>query len=311
VSDSHIDVYADPRRALGAVDPNLREMHLGIGCALENLLLASTHSGYAAELRLTPDAGNLAHAAHIELAPSSPATSPLYEAIPRRHTNRGSYDTARTVPQEVLSELAAIGSDIPHVQVLWLTSRQQKHDAGEAIIAATEAFIADREQSATSAKWFRSSWQDLQEFRDGITLDAQGLSPFISAVAKILPRVSEERADAIWLRATRERHVATASAFGLLTVPDAQNTGMRLQVGRLWQRMHLWATTRGLAMQPLSQISERADRERQLGLEPKFGTALAELVGARSLQALMLFRIGYPLTDAQASPRRDVKSVLL
>jgi hypothetical protein len=75
--------------------------------------------------------------------------------------------------------------------------------------------------------------------------------------------------------------------------------------------MHLWATTQGLAMQPLNQMSERADREAQLGVEPKFGTVLASLVSDPGLQALMPFRVGYPLSDSAVSPRRDLTSVLV
>jgi len=75
--------------------------------------------------------------------------------------------------------------------------------------------------------------------------------------------------------------------------------------------MHLWATGKGLAAQPLNQMSERADREEQLGIEPRFGTALKELVADASLQALMPFRIGYPTVVAKPSPRRDLQSVLI
>ena len=66
-----------------------------------------------------------------------------------------------------------------------------------------------------------------------------------------------------------------------------------------------------LAVQPLNQMSERADRERQLGIEPRFGTTLKELVGDANSQALMPFRIGYPIAEAKPSPRRALNSVLM
>ena len=178
-------------------------------------------------------------------------------------------------------------------------------------MAATEAIVADRQQSADSAKWFRTSWQQLQALRDGITLDAQSLPPFINAAAKMLPPLGQESADQAWLETTRERHVATAAAFGLITVSNARDNAMRIRAGRLWQRMHLWATTKGLAVQPLNQMSERADREQQLGIEPRFGTALKELVADANSQALMPFRIGYPTVEAKPSPRRELKAVLI
>ena len=39
VTPSRIEVVADTSRNIGTVDPMLREMHIGIGCALENLAL--------------------------------------------------------------------------------------------------------------------------------------------------------------------------------------------------------------------------------------------------------------------------------
>lgn len=105
--------------------------------------------------------------------------------------------------------------------------------------------------------------------------------------------------------------VATAAAFGLLVVRDASDHAQRLSGGRFWQRAHLWATTQGLAVQPLNQMPERADRERQLGLEPTFGRTLTELIGDSGWQALMPLRIGYPTATALASPRRAVQEVLV
>src|SRR5271169_4244928 len=54
VSSSQIELYLDTKRNVGALDPYLREEHIGIGCALENLLLAAAANGYAAVATLLP-----------------------------------------------------------------------------------------------------------------------------------------------------------------------------------------------------------------------------------------------------------------
>ena len=41
-----VDVYADTSRRIGAIDPLLREMYIGGGCAIENLLLSAEAAGY-------------------------------------------------------------------------------------------------------------------------------------------------------------------------------------------------------------------------------------------------------------------------
>jgi hypothetical protein len=74
--------------------------------------------------------------------------------------------------------------------------------------------------------------------------------------------------------------------------------------------MHLWATSQGLAVQPLNQVVERAEREEAGGLEPEFTRALAAMVPKLDREALMPFRIGYPSAEALASPRRSAEEVI-
>jgi hypothetical protein len=122
--------------------------------------------------------------------------------------------------------------------------------------------------------------------------------------------VSEEQTNKIFLKVMQETHV-TMAAFGFLAVRDNHDNAQRLQGGRLWQRMHLWGTTQGLAMGPINIMPERADRENTLGIEPQSGNALKELIGDPSWQALMPFAFGYPTSKALASPRRAVEDVLI
>lgn len=46
-SDHSIKIFADGSRSLGAMNSFLREMHIGLGCAIENMALAAPLNGYA------------------------------------------------------------------------------------------------------------------------------------------------------------------------------------------------------------------------------------------------------------------------
>ena len=311
VGESRIDLFADTGRDIGTVDPYLREMHIGIGCALENLLLAAGANGYDHRLTLMPTDSDPTHAARIDLSPAETVPSGLYEAIPNRHTNRGAYDTTRPVAPGTLEELSALGEDDPEIDVFWFTTDAERERLGDLIIEGTEAFIADEEQSRDSDAWIRHDWSALHEERDGLTLDAQSLPPLLAIGGKMLPRSSEETNNEYWLTSTRDRHVSTAAAFGIIAVRDDRNAAQRIKVGRLWQRMHLSATARGLAMQPLNQIHERAEREEVLGIKPRFGDALKGLVGDPGWRGIFTFRTGHPTVEALASPRRAVENVLV
>ena len=311
IRPASIDLFADRSRNIGSIDPLLREMHIGLGCALENLILAASALGFEHNLALFPNPGEIAHVARVDLeAGSEVKSSSLYAAIPHRHTNRGAYDSARLLDPSVFEEMQALGKDLPAVSVRWFTSADSRRHMGELVVQATEAIISDRQQSQDSAAWFRPTWQEIQQKRDGLTVDAQALPGWMRAAAKVLPPISREQSERIWLKSTREVQVATAPAFGTLLVRDATDNSNRVQSGRLWQRMHLWAETRGIAMQPLNQMPERADRERSLGIEPRFGSALKELAGDPGWEVLMPFRLGYPMVAALASPRRSVDEVI-
>jgi hypothetical protein len=193
---------------------------------------------------------------------------------------------------------------------VWITQDGPRADFGRLLVDATEAFVADADQAASDHAWFRQSWDQIQRERDGITLDAAGLPPMVAALAKLLPAQSPEALDEAWIDATRDRHTATAAAYGIVAVRDASDVGQQISGGRTLQRVHLWATGAGLGLHHMNQLTERADREHQLGIEPRFGDAIAPFVPS-GWQALSTFRIGQPTRSSKLSPRRAVAEVVL
>ena len=200
VTESRIDLFYDTTRNIGAIDPLFREMYISLGCALENLLLAAKANGYAYQLTLLPDASEPAHAARIDLTSGETHVSELYKAIPERHTNR--FPTDGPVPKETLEALQALGNDIPGVTVFWFTTDEERRLVGEGMVQATEAYIADAEQAHGGDRWARNSWQDVQRYRDGVTIDTAPIPPILRAIAKMLPPglVSEGQANKIFLK---------------------------------------------------------------------------------------------------------------
>jgi nitroreductase len=308
VTTSQIDLYADRRRNLGAVDPFLREMHIGLGCALENLLLAAAANGYTTQATLLPDASDATWVAHIDLAHGATASPDLYSAIPQRHTNRYPYDTARPVSGATLDALSALNND-PQVRVFWFASADMRKQIGTLLVDAARALVADQTQDGDSNRWYRATWQDIQQHRDGITLDAAGLPDWERALGKMLPPPSPSQQDSTFVSNTAQQ-AQTAAAFGLLTARNAQDRAQQLRAGRLLERMYLWATRKGLATQPLNAVVERAAREVVLGSSPHFGNALATLVGDPAWQTLLAFRVGYSTHEGLRSPRRSVDQVV-
>lgn len=312
VTPDRIDVVADRARSTGAMDPQLRELYISMGCALENIVLAGPTGGLTATATLLPTPDRPDHVARVDLTPTTRLASPLAAAIPDRHTDRAAYDTSVPIEDRSLAALAALAAlvDAPGTGLVWFTRPAQMRAFGDLTIRATEAINADEQQSTDDFAWYRTSWDETQERKDGITIDPSGKSPLIRTLAKLLP-VSHQQCNDGWLAGTRDVQVPTAAAFGALVVRDQTDPIIqRLDTGLTWQRLHLAATMMGLSMQPLCQVPERIDRETAAGLPPEFTAAMAALVpDGRS--PIMTFRIGHPPTRALLSPRRPAADVLL
>jgi hypothetical protein len=310
VSSAAIDMYADLSRNIGAMDPYLRELHIGLGCSLENLVIAARAKGAQPQLTLMPNLSDPTLVAHVELTPGIKSDDALYQAIPQRHTHRAPFDTSRTVSSATLANLDQQVAGIAGAEVIWITSDTLKTQIGQLIVEGAQAIAGDHQMSSDSFRWWRDSRSDIENFKDGMTLDAAGLSPVITALAKILPAQSREQNDQAWIQQTRDNYVKTAAAFGVVVVQDPTDNLQRINGGRLYQRLHLAATMQGLAMQPLNTLTERIDRERMLGVAPRFTQAVPELLGTSGMQALMTFRIGYPTMKTLPSPRRPAGSLI-
>ena len=310
ISTSAIDLYVDLARNTGAMDPFRREQHIGLGCALENLLIAAQAKGYGPRVAILPDPNDPTLVAHVELGSGLELNSALYQAVPKRHTSRAAYDTSRSVAQATLAALDTAAADIPGAAVVWITSDAQKRQIGQLIVEGAQAFAADSKQSSDSFRWWRDNWSDIQRYKDGMTIDTSGASPLLIALVKILPPESREQNDQGWIQMTRDQYVKTAAAFGVVVVSNAADDVQRLQGGRLYQRLNLLAVTEGLGMQPLNTITERIDREKVLGLPARFQADISSLLPP-SAQPLMTFRIGYPTVAPPPSPRRPAEDVLL
>jgi hypothetical protein len=306
VTDRSIDVFTDPRRHTGSVDPFGRERYAGMGCALENLVLACPPRGLSPTVTLLPDGNGGERVAHVELTPAAPQTDPLYAVIDRRHTNRGPY-APTPLPTAALATLG--DADPPDGLALhWIADPRPRAELGALLVDAAEALVADEQQSIDNFAWFRPDNDAEQRHRDGLVLDGQGFSPVQLAVAKLLPPSSRTAGDRFWVNATRDVHTATAAAYGVVTTSAPDDRRVQLDAGRLVQRIHLRATAAGIALHHMNQITERIDREAAAGAAATFAPRFAALLPAGA-RPLLTFRVGHPVRDGRPTPRRSLAMV--
>jgi hypothetical protein len=317
VTDSFIELYIDPKRNVGALDPFLREEHLGIGCALENLMLAARANGYEATTTLMPgilspistQSGSKL-VARVDLAPGTREESELYNAIPRRHTNRSAYERHRPVPKDTLAGLSQLPNEDENVKILLFTEEAELQRIVKISSAANIELYSDPYVAAASEQWVRLQWKEVQRFRDGLTIDAFGLSPMAAAAAKTMPTQLLNRIASMSQKTGYADRMLSAPLIGFIAVRDRYDRVQCLAAGRIWQRAHLFATARGIAARPCNEAVEMVDHERMQGRTPKSLSQLAEITGDPTWQPTFVFLMGYSTEIAHASPRRSVQASL-
>ena len=317
VTNSSIELHIDTSRNVGALDPYLREQHIGLGCALENLMLAAAANGYQATSTLVP--GKLAPipaapkpqlVARVDLAVGKPDASELYDAIPRRHTNRSAYNPRKPIPPEFAETLRRLASDLPDVRIFLFTAPADRNRLVEISSAANAEIYSDPQIRGDSDRWMRLRWSSVQKFRDGLTIDAFGLPPIATGVSKMMPLSMLRWAASRGAKTGYSDLMLNAPLIGILAVPDRYDQAHCLRAGRVWQRAHLLATARGLASRPCNEAVEIIDHEMALG-KPSRAALLGEVMGDAAWQPTFVFYMGYPTLQAQASPRRPIENVLV
>ncbi len=129
--------------------------------------------------------------------------------------------------------MAALSGGLPGTRLYWFTSPADRRRIGTMMVDAARAVTRDTQQSVDGFTLFRSSWDDIQRSKDGLTLDAQGLSALTTAVAKLLPASDRASGDRVWVDQTHATHTRTAAAYGIVAVPDPGDNAQRLTGGRL------------------------------------------------------------------------------
>jgi nucleotide-binding universal stress UspA family protein len=286
VQGSHIHLLADRRRAQSKADPDLRELYISLGCALENLLVAAEHFGFGHGVSYFPEPGRQDLVATIVFVPAGvprqARAGATLSAILRRHNDNSAFRPC-VVPNEVRLQLMAccVESDLQ----LYMTDDPQFR---RWIDALTQE--GDRAEFADPA--FR------RELGHWIGQGAFGQPPLLARLGKL----ATSRVD-LGATVARQDHeiVESAALLGLICATGDSHLA-HVKTGQLFERLWLTATAVGVSIHPMSQTMRR----------PELRTAVAELLPTSGWTPQHLFRVGFSYRqDERHTPRSPVEEVLL
>lgn len=284
-----IEIHPDYSRRLSAVDPADRELWISLGCALENLLIASRAMGYAPAVTY-PDAFD---SIHIGLAADSPQGSPLFEVIPLRQSTRTEYD-GKPIAGGHLDHLEKMPLE-PGISIHMKVDRSGLAILSDYVHQATLSQYADKPFLKELIHWLRFDKKEALASSDGLYSQCSG-NPSV-------PRWLGQ----LFVNSAKPQDLADAdvkklrSSAGALVITSAsEGKADWVRTGQVYQRLALTMTSLNIKTaflnQPIEVESVRSQLRSSLGL----GAAYPQL----------LVRFGY----ANAMPRslrRPVEHVLM
>ena len=284
ISGDAVQVFVDNTRWLRGVDEDQRDLHLSIGCALENLLVAADHFGYRCQIDYFPSPAHPMLAAIVRLtvgdAGLSPREDPLFEAILRRSTDHHIF-SAEPVPPHMIDRLAGCCT-------------------AKGIVLTT---AVDRE---------------LLRQIDALILQADALDFADPGYRKVIANcIKQEVFDTDWLltklshfAASHLRHMSSrvkgefeilknASMLGILA-SEEDGPLTQLKVGQVFERIFLTSVSLGLRLEPITHVLKI----------PEIRSALVSLPPMQGLIPQIMFRLGNAGEEVAHTPRRPLEEFL-
>jgi nitroreductase len=153
-ADGTIELRIDPDRALPIADPAARELVISCGAALQNLRLGLRRLALVPAVLLSPDLDDPLLLARVRARSGPSATYDeglLVEAIPRRHTHRGGFDSDPVTEDE--RELIGNAARGDGVDLHFVAPGQLAGGLAALALFADDAQRIDPEVRAELAAW--------------------------------------------------------------------------------------------------------------------------------------------------------------
>ncbi len=291
VAPGLITIRPDLSRRTPVVDPDDHHLFVSLGCAAENLALASAARGHRGDPQFDA-AGKGAIAFAHQPGPSE--ASSLFDAIPLRQSTRGEFD-GRAVSTAILRALSDAARR-PGVDLVLITDRPMIDRIRDLVIAGNSAQMADAAFLRELKSWLRYNPRQALRTGDGLYSGATGnpalpdwLGPY--AVDWLDTAKSENDKYA--------RQIRSSGGIAVF-VGVGEGPAHWVAVGRACQRFALQATALGLKHAFINQPVET----------PALRPDLAALVGLPGRRPDLVMRFGYGAPRPYA-PRRPVSEVIV
>ena len=285
---NHWVIGSDKKRWLPAVDPENRELLLGIGAFIENLVLAAGTFGYEVDIQITANSPLDPDIAEIRLKKGKTVDFPLEKVRKRRTVRSGySYQEIKAEDLKYITKHDATSCRVANVHsphsFYFPNNSLQGKSLQEGTIAANRAQAFRDPAQEELASWIRWSNKDARQYRNGLTSESMEIRGFAGwYVRNFYNRESvlkksfrEQTVDIV------SKQVKTCGGWLVVTSADS-NIPTLIDYGRVFGNMLLKIREKMIAIHPMTQMLE----------EEAWKNRIAKELGI-SGEVQWILRIGY------------------
>ncbi|MBA5764419.1 twin-arginine translocation pathway signal protein [Vibrio sp. 404] len=319
-----IRIFVDEERLLPETDPYHRQIHIGIGCFVDSLIIAAKHFSMRPQINYFPQGeydnlsleplpvvditldvvkATVGEDLHGETLPNET----LFRELSRRQTTKIPYSPTM-LPDSVLANLSHLVTDQQHY-IKFISDHKDKTKMASYLVDAITIEESNKYRSLETINMFRFTNEEFAKYRDGFGLEQNGVSGIKKWIAETM-FISREKAERDPTSFGQQginkvKEVVADNPHYALLVTKENSRQTQIKIGEIYNRINLTCSHLGVAMHPMSQILEEYDdmRSLQTTFKQHFQIETNDTVQ-------MLFRLGKAPATAM-TPRREVKSILV
>lgn len=289
VSKAGIGILPDFTRRTSVVDPDDHHLYASLGCAAENLAIASKAIGRSGEVAIDASGDGRID---VDQTQTKRHESLLFNAITKRQVSRVAYE-GRSAPNDTLDRLQK-ASNSYGVHAYMVTEKRQMEKILELVISGNTHQLDDPAFVSELKHWVRFNARSAAATRDGLYAACSGNPTSPDFLGSMLFDFFFNKDSS---NEGYAEQIRTSSGL-MIFVADSDNIEGWINAGRAYERFALQATVEGLKHSFVNQTVEVPKQRAEL-------QSLLE-IGTRRPNLVVRFGYGPPLPKSLRRPVNEV-----
>lgn len=294
IKDESCEIYKDNKLNLTYADPLGRDLYISIGCAIENLILASKYFKVYKDIKYYFQENLIAEVFFQNLNQISQPDTELEKfliGIKKRLNARGLFKN-RPIPEKIINEIYNLNDYQELIQINVLTDKNKIEEVGKLIAQGLEIAYRNKNFRQEMAKWVNNS---LSKRKEGIPGYALKMPLIISFIFPLLIRFFN-----LGKRLGYLNYISVRSAPASVLISSKENSPLIwVKVGQIAERIMVYLANENIRSSTFVSaiemgLSEKLKNIFNTDYEPQFH-----------------FCLGYMNNSFKFTPRHKVEDKLL